>query len=187
MFNIHGKAIFLIFQAYILSLMKKYLIIALVISISLFSFVSAQQAATIAFVSPTQLIKAYGPNTKAAQLMVDRDAELKEITAEITKLQEKSASATGLTADERARANLLVTTLDQVSKKYEADIQEASAPILASINESINQVAKELGYTLVLDAEVATASGLIVYADLSAIPDITEQVVAVIKAKIANQ
>ncbi len=166
--------------------MKKYSIFALLIGISLLSFVSAQQAATIAFVSPTQLIKAYGPDTEAAQLILDRDKELKEIAAEITKLQEKANSATGLTADERARANLLVTTLDQVSKSYEADIKKASAPILASINESINQVAKQLGYTLVLDAEVATASGLIVYADLSAIPDITEQVVAAIKAKINN-
>ena len=186
MLNIHGKAIFLIFRPYILSLMKKYSIFALIIGFSLLSLASAQKAATIAFVNPTLLIKAYGPDTKAAQLMIERDKELKDITDEIAKLQEKSTTAGGLTADERARANLLVTTLDQVRKRYDADIQEASAPILASINESINQVAKQLGYTLVLDAEVASASGLIVYADFSAIPDITEQVVAVIKANNGN-
>ena len=166
--------------------MKKLPILLFLISLSFVSFVTAQQAPKIAFVRPTALIQAYGPDTEAAKLVQERDAELQALATEINQLQAKSNSDAGLTADERARASLLVKTFDETQKRYEEDINKASKPILKEIDTAIKTVAKAQGYDLVFDAEAVNASGLIVYANFDVMPDITDLVVAQIKATLGQ-
>ncbi len=166
--------------------MKKLPILLFLISLSFVSFVSAQQAAKIAFVRPTALIQAYGPNTEAAKLLQERDIELQGLADEIKALQAKAATDAGLTADERARASLLVNTFETTQKRYEDDINKASAPILKEIDAAIKEVAAAQGYDLVFDAEVVETSGLLVYANFANTPDITDLVVAQIKTKLGQ-
>ncbi len=166
--------------------MKKLPILLFLISLSFVSFVSAQQAAKIAFVRPTALIQAYGPDTEAAKLLQERDVELQGLADEIKALQAKAATDAGLTADERARASLLVNTFDTTQKRYEDDINKASAPILKEIDTAIKEVAAAQGYDLVFDAEVVETSGLLVYANFANTPDITDLVVAQIKIKLGQ-
>ncbi len=158
--------------------MKKYLVILMTGLI--FSTVAfAQQGFAIAFVNPTALLAAHPAGQAAAALLQQRDAELQPLLDEIQLLQTKSQTA-DLNADDRARATLLIRTVEEVRQRYVADIQSASAPALLDINTAIAMVAQQNGYTLVLDGEIASAEGLglVVYADPSVVFDITEEVIA---------
>lgn len=166
--------------------MKKLPIFIFLISLSFVSFVNAQQAPKIAFVRPSALIQVYGSDTEAIQLINERDTELQSLANQIAELQAKAATDAGLTADERARASLLVNTFETVQKRYQEDIDKASAPILKEIDTSIKEVAKAHGYDLVFDAETVEASGLIVFANFDVMPDITDLVVAQIKTKLGQ-
>ncbi|HHO55691.1 MAG TPA: OmpH family outer membrane protein [Trueperaceae bacterium] len=166
--------------------MKNLPILLFLLSLSFVSFVSAQQAPKIAFVRPTALIQAYGPDTEAAKLVQERDTELQGLATEISQLQAKASTDAGLTADERARASMLVNTFEAAQKRYEEDINKASEPILKEIDTAIKTVAKAQGYDLVFDAEAVNASGLIVYANFDVMPDITDLVVAQIKANLGQ-
>lgn len=144
-------------------------------------FSSAQDGALkLAYVFPSQLFAANPAGQEAAALMKQRDDELAPLVQELQGLQSKAETAEGLTADERARANLLVRTVQQTQARYTEDIRQAAAPAEAAINEAIRAVAKAGGYTLVLDAELAGAGGSspFIYVDTNLIPDITDKVVA---------
>jgi len=148
---------------------------------SLLSLVTAQEGTLkIAYVFPSRLFQAHPAGQAAAELMGQRDAELDPLVTELQTLQAKAETAEGLNADERARANLLLRTVNQTQQRYVDDIRDAAAPAEAAINEAIAAVSKEGGFTLVLDGELAGAGGssLIVYAEQDAVPDITEQVIS---------
>ena len=171
------------FTLYILRPMKKALktLLILIFFATLLSLASAQEGTLkIAYVFPSQLFQAHPAGQAAAELMQQRDAELDPLVTELQTLQAKAETPEGLNADERARANLLLRTVNQTQQRYTEDIREAAAPAEAAINEAIAAVSKEGGFTLVLDGELAGAGGssLIVYAEQDAVPDITEQVVA---------
>ena len=99
---------------------------------------------------------------------------------ELTTLQGKSQTAEGLTADERARATLLVKTIEDSRNRYQVDIATAATPAEQAINAAIQAVAQANGYSLIVDGDLAGYNGsrLFVYVDPVAIPDITEQVIA---------
>ncbi len=134
----------------------------------------------LAYVFPSQLFAANPAGQEAATLMQQRDEELGPLVQELQGLQSKAETAEGLTADERARANLLVRTVQQTQARYTEDIRQAAAPAEAAINAAISAVAKAGGYTLVLDAELTGAGGSspFIYVDTDIIPDITAEVVA---------
>ena len=158
--------------------MKKILL-SLVISLLLVGLGQAQEI-RIAFVNPNALLAAHPAGQAAAQLVQQRDEELNGILVEIQTLQQKAETPEGLTPDERARANLLVRTVEQVRSRYTEDIQAASAPAVEAINAAVASVAQANGYQLVLDGDLAgtTGLGLVVYADPDYATDITEQVIA---------
>ena len=134
----------------------------------------------LAYVTPSRLFEAHPAGQEAAALMAQRDSELQPLVEELQALQAKAESEAGLSADERARANLLVRTVQETQGRYAEDIQAAAAPAEAAINAAIQAVAQAGGYSLVLDGELAGAGGssLIIYADPAVIPDITEDVIA---------
>ena len=170
------------FTLYILRPMKKALkTLLFILFATCLSLVSAQEGTLkIAYVFPSQLFQAHPAGQAAAELMQQRDAELDPLVTELQTLQAKAETPEGLNADERARANLLLRTVNQTQQRYTEDIREVAAPAEAAINEAIAAVSREGGFTLVLDGELAGAGGssLIVYAEQDAVPDITEQVVA---------
>lgn len=171
------------FEIYILRGMRKAFtsLVSLSLLLSFLSFASAQEATLkIAYVYPSRLFQAHPAGQAAAELMQQRDTELDPLVTELQTLQAKAETPEGLNADERARANLLLRTVQQTQQRYVEDIRAAAAPAEAAINEAIAAVSKEGGFTLVLDGELAGAGGssLIVYADQDAVPDITDQVIA---------
>ena len=166
----------------ILALMKKlsfYLCLAFLLTA--FSFGSAQNGnLKLAYVRPSQLFAANPAGQAAAGLMQQRDDELGPLVQELQGLQSKAETAAGLTDDERARATLLVRTVQQAQARYADDIRQAAAPAEAAIDEAIAAVARAGGYTLVLDAELTGAGGAspFIFVDTELVPDITDEVVA---------
>ncbi|CAN5835257.1 hypothetical protein BH24DEI2_BH24DEI2_03390 [soil metagenome] len=146
-----------------------------------FSFSAAQDnTMKLAYVYTSQLFAANPAGQAAAGLLQQRDDELGPLVQELQGLQSKAETAEGLTADERARANLLVRTVQQTQARYTEDIRQAAAPAEAAINEAIAAVAKAGGYTLVLDAELTGAGGSspFIFVDRDIVPDITAEVIA---------
>lgn len=174
------RAIFLIMALVILALMKKItLSFCLTVTFLALSLAGAQDM-KLAYVFPSRLFAANPAGQEAASLMKQRDDELGPLVQELQSLQAKAETAEGLSDDERARANLLVRTVQQTQARYTDDIRQAAAPAEAAINAAISAVAKAGGYTLVLDAELAGAGGSspFIYVDTDLIPDITDEVVA---------
>ncbi len=134
----------------------------------------------LAYITPSRLFEAHPAGQEAAGLMAQRDEELQPLVEELQALQARAESEAGLTPDERARANLLLRTVQETQARYAEDIRNAAAPAEEAINTAIQAVAQAGGYTLILDGELAGAGGssLIIYADPTVIPDITEEVIA---------
>jgi Skp family chaperone for outer membrane proteins len=161
--------------------MKKGLFTTLLLVFGLVAVVQAQdKPLKLALISKPALLQAHPDGQKAAGLAQQRDDELAPLLQELQTLQTKSQSAEGLTAEERSRATLLVSTVEQTRQRYTTDIQTAAAPAEEAINAAIKAVSDAQGYTLVIDGDLAGLNGLglFVYVDTANIPDITEQVIA---------
>jgi outer membrane protein len=134
----------------------------------------------IALINKIALLEAHESGKAAAALAQQRDDEVKPLLDELQTLQTKSQTPEGLTAEERSRASLLVSTVEQTRQRYAADIATAAAPAEEAINAAIKAVADAQGYTLIIDGDLAGLNGLglFVYVDTAGIPDVTEQVIA---------
>lgn len=166
-------------------MMKKALFTTLLLVFGLMYFGQAQEKPLkIALISKPALLAAHPEGQKAAALAQQRDEELKPLLEELQALQIKSQTPEGLTSEERSRASLLVSTVEQTRQRYAADIQAAAAPAEEAINAALKVVSEANGYTLVIDGDLAGFSGLglFVYVDTASIPDITEQVIAQMNA-----
>jgi Skp family chaperone for outer membrane proteins len=151
--------------------MKKGLFLTVLLVLGLVSFVQAQEKPLkIGLINKIALLQAHPDGQKAAGLAQQRDAELQPLVEELQTLQTKSQSAE-LTAEERSRAQILVSTVEQTRSRYAADIAAAAAPAEEAINTALNAI---------IDGDLAGLSGLglFVYVDPASIPDITEQVIA---------
>jgi Skp family chaperone for outer membrane proteins len=160
--------------------MKKGLFFALLLVYGLVSFVSAQEKPLkVALINKLALLQAHPDGQAAAGLAQQRDTELQPLLEELQTLQTKSQTAEGLTAEERSRATLLVSTVEQTRQRYAQDIAAAAAPAEEAINVALAAVSQAQGYTLVIDGDLAGLNGLglFVYVDTAGIPDITEQVI----------
>lgn len=165
--------------------MKKHLsLIAFVLLVSSLG-ASLAQDLKIAYVTPSRLFEAHPAGQQAAELMKQRDEELGPLIDELNTLQGKAQTEAGLTADERARANLLLRTVQETQSRYADEIRSAAAPAESAINAAIQAVARANGYGLVLDGELAGAGGssLIIYADPDLIPDITDLVISELQSQ----
>jgi Skp family chaperone for outer membrane proteins len=139
----------------------------------------------LALVNTQALLAAHPAGQQAAALAQQRDTDLKPLIEELTTLQGKSQTAEGLTPDERARATLIVKTIEDTRNRYTVDIGNAAAPAEEAINAALKAVSEANGYTLVIDGDLAGYAGLrlFVYVDSASIPDITEQVIAQMNAQ----
>ncbi|GGQ98507.1 cationic outer membrane protein OmpH [Deinococcus ruber] len=98
-------------------------------------------------------------------------AELNPLDAQVKAIQ---AKGTGATAAEKDQMNQLITTIQSKAKDYDAQIAKLVDPITNSVNTAVTAAAKAQGFSVVMDANVARNSGLVIYADQSA--DLTDAV-----------
>ena len=102
-------------------------------------------------------------------------ADIEELVAGLTELEQKAAGGQELTPDEADRYRTLQTTLMAVDERYKREIEEAAEPARLAVDQALAELSQEHDYTMVLDSIVAADLGLIVYADPSL--DITQLVI----------
>ncbi|HZW28588.1 MAG TPA: OmpH family outer membrane protein, partial [Trueperaceae bacterium] len=95
-------------------------------------------------------------------------------------LQARQQAGQALTPEEQERLQVSIQTLQALQARYDQDLQALAEPAIAAVNAAIAQVAAQLGVGIVLDANVARDSGLVVWAAPG--NDITPQVEEVLRA-----
>jgi Skp family chaperone for outer membrane proteins len=156
----------------------KNILITLLLAFSFLAF-AQDKPLKIALVNTAALLQAHPAGQQAAALAQQRDGELQPLIDELSTLQGKSQTAEGLSTDERARATLLVQTIESTRNRYQVDIATAATPAEQAINAAIQAIAQANGYSIIIDGDLAGYNGarLFVYVDPSAVPDITQQVI----------
>jgi outer membrane protein len=122
------------------------------------------QTTRIVFVDAQALIAAHPGGQSANTLRQQASQEIGELRDQLDALQARARAGEQLSPDEQERFNVLLTTLDAVQTRYQADIAAAAEPAIDAVNEAIREVAVELEYAIVMDIAAAAESGLVVYA-----------------------
>lgn len=164
--------------------MKNVLVTSLIALSTLLSFAHAQDAQaalSIAFVRSGAVLAAHPAGQEASRLTEQARTELQQIATALQPLQARAAAGEALSAEEQNNLELSTRTLQETQQRYQQEIEAAAQPAEEEINAIIQGIAEENSYTLVLNYDVAQTSGLVIYADDSSVPDITEEVIAAIE------
>lgn len=161
--------------------MKRFIPAFLALFAALFfatSILSAQvQPTTVVFVDSQAAIRAHPSGERAAELEAQAKAELDELRAALAPLVAKAQAGQQLTPEEREQADTFSRSYDASQRNWTRQIEEVAAPAIADVNDAIDALAQENGYSIVLDSNVAGPGGvnLVIYADQGL--NITEQVI----------
>lgn len=134
------------------------------------------QPTRLVFVDAQSLIAAHPGGQAANELRAQANAEITELRNQLDALQARARAGEALSNDEQERFNILLTTLDAVQARYQADIAAAAQPAINAVNDAIRAVAQEREYSVVMDISAAAENGLVVYAADGL--DITDTVLA---------
>ena len=122
------------------------------------------QPTRVVFVDAQALIAAHPGGQAANELRAQASQEVGELRDQLDGLQARARAGEALSTDEQERVNILLTTLDAVQSRYQADIAAAAGPAIEAVNDAIRDVATEREYTIVMDIGAAAENGLVVYA-----------------------
>lgn len=134
----------------------------------------AQQRAStrVAIVDVARVVSAAPGGASYAALRKEADANLQKQAQRVQTLQQKVASKTA-TAKDRTDLDAAVKTFNTSSANYKKQLEQKFAPVASTVNTAIKNAAAAQGFAIVLDANVAKTSGLIVYADTKTV-DLTQ-------------
>ncbi len=118
----------------------------------------------LVFVDSQALIAAHPSGVAATELRAQAQTEVNEIRQQLETMQRRAQAGEQLTNEETERFNILVTTLESVQARYQADIAAAAGPAIEAVNAAIRDISVEQGYGIVFDIGAAADSGLVVYA-----------------------
>ncbi|UCH25918.1 MAG: OmpH family outer membrane protein [Trueperaceae bacterium] len=122
-----------------------------------------EQTMKIVFVDSQVAINAHPAGQEAQVLQEQARLEVLQIRNDIESLAQRIRAGQQLSANESERYQLLLTTLESIQQRYEADISQKVQPAIESVNEVIRTLAIENGYSVVFDRGIA-AQGLVVFA-----------------------
>ncbi len=122
------------------------------------------QATRLVFVDAQALIAAHPGGQAANALRAQATDEIGDLRDQLDALQARARAGEQLSPDEQERFNVLLTTLEAVQSRYQADIAAAAEPAIEAVNEAIREVAIEREYSVVMDIAAAAEGGLVVYA-----------------------
>lgn len=129
----------------------------------------------VVYLNSQAAIHAHPAGAAIETLRAQARADIEELVAGLTELEQKAAGGQELTPDEADRYRTLQTTLMAVDERYKREIEEAAEPARLAVDQALAELSQEHDYTMVLDSIVAADLGLIVYADPSL--DITQLVI----------
>jgi outer membrane protein len=148
--------------------MKRLIPLVLVAALAmvlLTSTLTAQpESNRLVFVDSQALIAAHPAGQEASELRIRAQTEVNEIREQLEGIQSRARAGQTLTNEETERFNILITTLESVQTRYQAEIAAAAGPAIEAVNAAIREISVEQGYGIVFDIGAAADSGLVVYA-----------------------
>ncbi|WP_034383794.1 OmpH family outer membrane protein [Deinococcus sp. YIM 77859] len=118
----------------------------------------------IGFVDVQKLLSAH-PNDKDIKAIQQKaNAELSDLEKQIQAIDAKGAQATAADKDRRAQ---LLSTAQAKAKSYDTQLQPKVQAVEKAVDAAVSSAAKANGFGIVMDRNVAAASGLVIYADAS--------------------
>ncbi|AGK04523.1 outer membrane chaperone Skp [Meiothermus ruber DSM 1279] len=117
----------------------------------------------IGYLNARAVVEAHPQFAKVKEVQAKAEAELNPLKAELQSLEAK-IRAGNATAQEQQNYRTLAQDLQAASQKWTEQQNSVLRPITEDIDKIVSKVAKEQGFAIVLDQEVAASSGLVVYA-----------------------
>ncbi|MBB5233425.1 OmpH family outer membrane protein [Deinococcus budaensis] len=116
----------------------------------------------VGFVNVQKLLSAH-PNDKDLQAIQKKaNDELGALDKQIKAIDAKGASASA--AEKQNRATL-VSTIQAKAKAYDDQMKPKVAAVEKAVDLAVNTVAKQNGYSIVMDSNVAAGSSLVIFAE----------------------
>jgi outer membrane protein len=146
-----------------------------------FGAIAQESGTKLGFVSVNALIQATPEGQAVLEIRRAASEELQPIQNQL-ETYNKQVQAGTLSEAARAQANLLQLDYTQKIQEFQAKLDAAYSSFSQVIDPAIAQSAKDQGFAVVMNSEVAASSGLVIYADLDT-TNLTEDVKAKLQAK----
>ncbi|WP_297860874.1 OmpH family outer membrane protein [Meiothermus sp.] len=147
--------------------MKRFsLFVPILAGLLLSSLLVAQNQPTatkIGYLNARAVVEAHPQFPRIKEIQAKAEAELKPLRDQLQPLEAKIRAGSA-TAQEQQSYRTLAQNLQETGKKWTDQQNEALRPITEDIDKLVSRVAREQGFAIVLDQEVAASSGLVVYA-----------------------
>ncbi len=128
----------------------------------------------IGYIDAQKVIEAHPKYGELDALQKQAENERKPVLEQLQALEPKLRDGSA-TAKERQDYEALRKVFDELGQKWQEKINAKLAPITQEIDAAIAKVAGENGFAMILSANVAAQSGLVVYASPDV--DITDLVI----------
>lgn len=153
-----------------------YTIIAVLAAAFLWSLNPTAQApgTRVAFLDSQAAIDSHPAGAQARNLEQTGLEELTSLESQLNAIIQRAQTGTATAADQEAFQTLQRTFEDR-AQRIASEIAAAAEPAVAAVDAALAQVAAEQGIAVVFDYEVASMSGIIVYAEDGL--DLTELVI----------
>lgn|SRR5690554_4011050 len=160
--------------------MRRVAVPLFVMAAALAAAAFAQPLPTVAYVDSQYLLTLHPTYQRLVETREQARTEINQVATTVQELQARQQAGQALTPEEQERLQVSIQTLQALQARYDQDLQALAEPAIAAVNAAIAQVAAQLGVGIVLDANVARDSGLVVWAAPG--NDITPQVEEVLRA-----
>ncbi len=158
--------------------MKRAAILPFALLLALFGVLGLSQTkeipSRVGYIDAQKVIEAHPDYPAVLKLRQQADAELKPLADQLRALEAKIKDGTA-TAKDRQDFENLQKVYSETAGKWQEKINAALAPITKEIDGVIARVAAQNGFSMILSANVAGQSGLVVYASPDV--DITDLVI----------
>ena len=141
------------------------LLAAVLVALSVTHLGAQSRQTKLVFVDSQAVIRAHPAGEAVEALRAQAETEISDLRNSIGAIETKLGTGQTLTPEESERYATLRSALQAVQARYVNDINAAAEPAVKATNEAIAALAKENGYTVVMDRVEAANQRLVVYAD----------------------
>ncbi len=119
----------------------------------------------IAFINSQQAIDAHPAGAAAREVEQRGIDEVNEIQTSLNAILERARTGATISPEEQEAFQTGQIALESTANRYRDEVAAAAEPAIIAVDTALKAVAAEQGYTVVFDYEVASATGLVVYAE----------------------
>jgi outer membrane protein len=130
----------------------------------------------VGFVDVQKVIASFSQGKKFNTLDSQAQAALAPLKKQVTALQAKIQGGQA-TAQDQQNLNTAISTYQTALKKWQAKLNAAYAPVAKAIDKAVRAVAPQQGFSIIMNADIAASSHLVIYAN-SQSTDLTQAVIS---------